>query len=428
MPMIGQSYDGASVMAGHVNGVQKKIREFHHEAIFFHCIAHKLNLVIIGSCKHIKSSVSFFNILESLYVHFSRPSSHNILINIQKQLGIKPREIIQISDTRWACRFENCDMVKQYYGSIIEALDTEVEEGNDFNCVEAEGISNSLKKGNFVVNLFIFYEVFKYINILSKTVQSKSMTLGKALNVIKSVIKTLEDKRNGESFKCLWYELLEFSKRFEINIDIPSNSKRKRKTFENILLKNTVITSTTGTNRIDAIYSTPEEFWRSYSYYEVLDTIIKELNNRFSSESLSMANAIDHFLKLNTIDSDPFIHHYQTLLNIDSSLLKAEMIVAKNCLSKETWELDELIKVANNSVLPNLWKMLKVALILPVTTATCERSFSSMRRIKTWLRSSMEQHRFDSLALLSIEKDILKDINKEKMLDEFAKKSRKLKL
>jgi len=38
--MIGQSYDGASVMADHINGVQKKIREFHPEAIFFHCVAH----------------------------------------------------------------------------------------------------------------------------------------------------------------------------------------------------------------------------------------------------------------------------------------------------------------------------------------------------------------------------------------------------
>lgn len=33
--MIGQSCDRASVMAGHINGVQKKVREFHQEAIFF---------------------------------------------------------------------------------------------------------------------------------------------------------------------------------------------------------------------------------------------------------------------------------------------------------------------------------------------------------------------------------------------------------
>lgn len=104
------------------------------------------------------------------------------------------------------------------------------------------------------------------------------------------------------------------------------------------------------------------------------------------------------------------------------------MMVAKNCISKEEWDFDDLIKIANESVLPNLRKMLKVALILPVTTDICERSFSAMRRIKTWLRSSMEQNRFDNLALLNIEKDLLKNLNREKIIDEFAKKSRKLKL
>lgn len=187
--MISQSYDGASVMAGHINGVQTKIREVYPEATYFHCVAHKLNLVIIGMCKNVKSSTQFFNTLESLYIHFSRPSSHNRLINIQKKLGIKPREITQISDTRWACRFESCDMVKQHYGVILEVLDAEVDEGNDFNCIEAEGILNCLKKGNFVINLFVFHEILKYINILSKNLQSKGMTLGKALNMIKSIKK-----------------------------------------------------------------------------------------------------------------------------------------------------------------------------------------------------------------------------------------------
>jgi len=62
--------------------------------------------------------------------------------------------------------------------------------------------------------------------------------------------------------------------------------------------------------------------------------------------------------KLNTIDSDPFIHRYQTLLNIESKLLKTESMVAKNMLSKETWKLDELTKVPNKSILPNLRKIL----------------------------------------------------------------------
>jgi hypothetical protein len=48
------------------------------------------------------------------------------------------------------------------------------------------------------------------------------MTLGKALDIIKSVTKTLEDKRNEQLFQCLWDALREFSENFEISLDTPS--------------------------------------------------------------------------------------------------------------------------------------------------------------------------------------------------------------
>ena len=46
------------------------------------------------------------------------------------------------------------------------------------------------------------------------------------------------------------------------------------------------------------------------------------------------------------------------------------------------------------------------------TSATAERSFSAIRRIKTWLRLSMEQkNSFNSLAKLNFHKDMTDDIN-----------------
>lgn len=46
VPIIAQAYDGASVMSGKENGVQKKVRELHPTAVYVHCMGHKLNLVI----------------------------------------------------------------------------------------------------------------------------------------------------------------------------------------------------------------------------------------------------------------------------------------------------------------------------------------------------------------------------------------------
>ncbi|XP_029346325.1 zinc finger MYM-type protein 1-like [Acyrthosiphon pisum] len=52
--IIAQSYDGASVMSGHLNGVQSKVQKQYPAAIFTHCMARQLNLVVVDLCKSIK--------------------------------------------------------------------------------------------------------------------------------------------------------------------------------------------------------------------------------------------------------------------------------------------------------------------------------------------------------------------------------------
>lgn len=68
-------------------------------------------------------------------------------------------------------------------------------------------------------------------------------------------------------------------------------------------------------------------------------------------------------------------------------------------------------------------------LVIPVSKATPERSFSTMRRIKTYNRSTMTGKRLHNLALLSIEREKSEEIitNPEEILNELAcDKSRRL--
>jgi len=63
---------------------------------------------------------------------------------------------------------------------------------------------------------------------------------------------------------------------------------------------------------------------------------------------------------------------------------------------------------------------------LPVTVATAERSFSKLKLIKSYLRSSIAQDRLDSLALISIENDAARKLNLDELVDRFAQsKARK---
>lgn len=47
-------FHGASVMAGKFNGVQTKIKSKFPYAIYTHCMAHRINLVVIDMCKNVK--------------------------------------------------------------------------------------------------------------------------------------------------------------------------------------------------------------------------------------------------------------------------------------------------------------------------------------------------------------------------------------
>jgi len=100
----------------------------------------------------------------------------------------------------------------------------------------------------------------------------------------------------------------------------------------------------------------------------------------------------------------------------------------KNCINKDDFDIDALVSEINKKIFPNLYKLLQVALTIPVSSASCERSFSVMRRIKTWLRNSMSNDRFSNLSLLHIERDLANNITSEEVLNIFAQKSRRLNL
>ena len=59
------------------------------------------------------------------------------------------------------------------------------------------------------------------------------------------------------------------------------------------------------------------------------------------------------------------------------------------------------LKVIDKMYFPNLFELLKLVATFPITSCECERSFSTLRRLKTWLRSSMETDRLAALALMN---------------------------
>ena len=68
--------------------------------------------------------------------------------------------------------------------------------------------------------------------------------------------------------------------------------------------------------------------------------------------------------------------------------------------------LQETLKVCSSSLYPNTHTILRLLLITPVTSATVERSNSSLRFVKNVYRSTMGEERLNALLLLFVHKDI----------------------
>ena len=56
-------------------------------------------------------------------------------------------------------------------------------------------------------------------------------------------------------------------------------------------------------------------------------------------------------------------------------------------------------------------KLMKIILVMPATNATSERSFSALKRVKTYLRSTMKQSRLNHLMILHVHKEMSDSLN-----------------
>jgi hypothetical protein len=114
-------------------------------------------------------------------------------------------------------------------------------------------------------------------------------------------------------------------------------------------------------------------------------------------------------------------------MNINLNMLKSEMLVLKNCLPSN-YNHDIMKDICKELTFPNVYKMLQVALTIPASSGTCERSFSSMRCLKNWLRANMEQQRFTDLAILNIERDVVNTITSSEVFEKYSTNKRKIAL
>ena len=184
-------------------------------------------------------------------------------------------------------------------------------------------------------------------------------------------------------------------------------------------------------NRANMTASNAGECFKRSILIPHLDRIISDLIDRFDKHN-TMANRISALLpcyvaKYAFINIEEIITFYQNCcpyLNIevrgeyDRWVLKWKKIA----IMKRPRCPAEALSECNRDFYPAIYTYLKIYCCLPTTTASSERTFSTLKYLKNYLRSTISENRLNGLARLFIHKDI--EVNIEEVIDTFALKKR----
>ena len=161
-----------------------------------------------------------------------------------------------------------------------------------------------------------------------------------------------------------------------------------------------------------------------------------KLDRRFSEKSCNILNSIAALSPAQeSFFSQKNITLFAAAYSVNPNDLQHEIPILKKLLSNESRQPKTMTQLLVlilpfKAAFECLFKLLLIAVTLPVTSASCERCFSKMKIIKTFLRNSMNHDRLSSIALLSIERARAESINLEDFVDEFDSRhnNRRIKL
>ncbi|XP_065664641.1 uncharacterized protein LOC136086277 [Hydra vulgaris] len=156
-------------------------------------------------------------------------------------------------------------------------------------------------------------------------------------------------------------------------------------------------------------------------------TAIKEVANMFETvQAKSLLSAAEEELRVSVPKMTTFYDELSKVeLLKEIPRLRRHMTAADVDIHKaKDWSIFDILKFILDwdflKFLPILTLSLQLFLTICVSVASCERSFSKLKLIKNYLRSSMGQSRVSDLAILSIESDMVKDINVDEVIDRLA--------
>lgn len=378
--LIAQTYDGAAALSGVNKGVHTRIKEVYSNAHFIHCYTHQLNLIFEKATSQNINVRVFFNSLSGIPAFFSKsPQRMAALENVAGHRIPRP------SATRWNFKSRTVNAVNEMKDALIECCSIlEASNSRDTGSAAA-GIKRIVSDPEFEFWLEFFSKVMPHVDIMFSQFQSRNIDAAKAnasLKAFNFAVQKLRDECDA----------------------ITSPPEQKRRKFNTD---------------------------RSVAAKEVCDVILLQCRERFSftnhleASKLLLVNNFPVYTK--DFPSNALAQAVAAYPMLEKDKLRTELTVLytrKDLCKSEN--LIDLLEMMNDNHLQSTFsdtvKLLKILITTPMTTAEAERCFSTLKRIKTFLRSTMANERLSALAMISIENIMItemKDFN-EQVINHFA--------
>lgn len=350
-------------------------------------------------------------------------------------LTVKPN-----CETRWESRVNSVKAVRYQVGEIYDALIEVSDTTREPKCrTEALSLAKAIKSYKFLVTLIIWYDLLRQINLVSKMMQQQNMQLDMTVQLYEQTLKFFTDYRDS-GFDAALVAARELAKLLDMTAEemaftdecaIRRRRVRREFTYES---EDQPITDTTENFRVSfflvlidkAVMSLTERFKQLQEFQEAFGFLfcIPNLASKTDSDLLLNCQNLEQLLTSHNNGSGGE-------KDIDGAALFDELKTLCNALPKCVCSPMDVLRYLYdsrlNEVLPNVSIALRVLLTIPVTVASGERSFSKLKLIKTYLRSSMSQDRLVGLAMLSIENGLASALDYSDVLVKFASlKARKV--
>ena len=155
---------------------------------------------------------------------------------------------------------------------------------------------------------------------------------------------------------------------------------------------------------------TAEVHYRTTCYYTSIDKVVAEMRARFEGNDQDVLCALADVV-FSSSPTNGNIDFVSNFYGLDSELLRSEKQIFENYDTDDPCDRNNASTIVKtmyqngiHEVLPVVYRVFTILATIPATSCSAERSFSCLRRLKTYLRNTMGQDMLSSIAINNIER------------------------